>query len=145
MAVGTVAGTPREEWAATQGEVWAGEEAYWEYVADADVEGFMTIVDDRFVGWPTHEETPTDAAELRGNVEEWFGEVQGYDEYQYRLEPFANVTAGDIGITYYRSHKEYQDGAESGSWASEITHTWRRTDGEWKLRGGMGRESVLED
>lgn len=143
--MGQVADKPREKWSATRKEVWAGEEAYWQFVAAGDVEGFMDLIDERFVGWPTTANTPSNASELRSGVEDWFSEVQSYDEYRYRLEPFAIVTAEDTGITYYRSHQEYQDGAETESGASDITHTWRNTGGEWKINGGMGRESVLED
>ena len=33
-------------------EVWALEEAYWRYVRDADVAGYLSLWHEDFIGWP---------------------------------------------------------------------------------------------
>lgn len=143
--IGKVADKPRKEWSPTQQEVWEGEEAYWEFVAAGDVEGFMELIDDRFVGWLSTAEAPANISEPRSGVEDWFDEVHSGNEYRYTLEPFAIVPEGDIAITYYRAYEEYWDEGETESDATVTTHTWWNTGSEWKIQGGMGRESVLED
>lgn len=66
----------RQDWSQAQQEVWEREVAYWEAVEAADVERFMTLWDDRFVGWPASEEEPVSRSDLRGFVEAWFDEVR---------------------------------------------------------------------
>jgi ketosteroid isomerase-like protein len=52
FAVLLVASASAQEWSAAQQEVWSMEEAYWERRQEGDVEGFMDLWDEDFVGWP---------------------------------------------------------------------------------------------
>ncbi len=44
--------------AADEEAVWHLEEAYWGYVKSNDIPGYLTLWDERFVGWPGFSEAP---------------------------------------------------------------------------------------
>lgn len=60
-----------EEWPTLQRAVWEREEAYWELSKVGDSEGFLSLFDDQFVGWPDTEATPVTFQDLKPVVEEW--------------------------------------------------------------------------
>jgi ketosteroid isomerase-like protein len=126
-----------EDWSATQRAVWEREEAYWELVRAADVEGFLDLLDERFVGWPGGTETPVAFADFRPYVTDWF-EAVSEAEFDYSLTPRALVVAGDVAISHYHAHSSYGHDDEAETRGSRITHTWQRADGEWKIISGMG-------
>lgn len=128
--------TIRDGWSATQREVWEREETYWELVQAADVEGFLDLLDDRFIGWPGGAEEPVALADFRPYVDDWFGAVNGA-EFSYSLSPRAIVAAGDVAISHYHAHSSYGYDEEEETRVSRLTHTWRRVDGEWKVLSGM--------
>jgi ketosteroid isomerase-like protein len=129
--------TTGEDWSATQRAVWEREETYWELVRAADVEGFLDLLDERFVGWPGGAEHPVAFADFRPYVTDWF-EAVSEAEYGYALTPWAIVVAGDIAVSHYHAHSSYGDDDEKETRKSRITHTWQRADGEWRIISGMG-------
>jgi ketosteroid isomerase-like protein len=70
-----VASASAQEWSAAQQEVWEMEEAYWERRQRADVEGFMDLWDEDFVGWPYWAAEPMTKADIR----QYAYELQGRD------------------------------------------------------------------
>ena len=132
----------QSDWSDTRGEIWRGEETYWELVRDADVEGFLDLLHRRFIGWPGGAETPVAFADFRPSVTDWFEAVSAA-EFDYSLTPRAIVVAGDVAVSHYQVRISYEyDDAETResreSRESRITHTWQREDGEWRIIGGMG-------
>ena len=51
----------------SEAAVWQLEEAYWRYVKANDLEGYRTLWDERFVGWPGFAEHPVGKA----NITDW--------------------------------------------------------------------------
>ena len=129
--------TIREDWSATQREIWEREETYWELSQAADVEGFLELLDERFIGWPGGAETPVAFADFRPYVTDWFEAVSDA-EFDCSLTPRAVVVAGDTAVSHYHAHSSYGDGDEAETRESRITHTWQRVDGEWRIISGMG-------
>ncbi len=120
-----------------QQEVWAGEEAYWAYVGKHDVEGFMTLWHERFIGWPCDASTTENYAELRAVVEDWFADVAA-EGNTTKIDAEGVIVDNDFAITYVAATTTGQDeaGAENDV-SMKIVHTWRRTDDGWKIIGGM--------
>ena len=120
-----------------QKEVWAGEEAYWKYVSDRDVDGFMTLWDERFVGWPCDALAPKNYKGLRSSVAEWFAEVAAVSS-ETVIEPEAVIVDEQFAITYLAATTTMAREATGAEVTSiKIVHTWRRTDIGWKIIGGM--------
>jgi len=46
------------EMTADEQAVWRLEEQYWVYVAKSDLDGYLTLWDERFVGWPSFSPKP---------------------------------------------------------------------------------------
>lgn len=125
----------RMNWSATQKQVWEREKTYWELTAAGDVERFVALWDDRFVGWPDAEETPVTRSELRPVVADWFEDVRS-NELSYALDPLAVAASGNVAIAYYRARTEYRGKNAEQTTEYRMTHVWRKTEDEWKIVGG---------
>ena len=126
-----------EPMSAEQMEVWAGEEAYWKYVADHDVDGFMALWHEQFIGWPCDAPATENYEDLRAAVAEWFSDVAA-DGNKTVIEPEAVIVDEQFAITYLAATTTVSNeaaGAETRS--MKLVHTWRRTDDGWRIIGGM--------
>ena len=116
-----------------QQALWAREEAYWAYVEAGDVEGFRSLWDEAFVGWPCDSPART-FLDLTEQVSAWFAAVRA-EQQRTAIAPEAVLIAGDLGITYLSATTT---SAQSyGAETTKLTHTWRRSGGTWKILGGM--------
>lgn len=127
----------REDWSGTRRDVWEREETYWELVQATDVEGFLALLDPRFVGWPGGAETPVAFADFRPYVTDWFEAVSEV-EFSYSLTPRAIVAVGNIAISHYHAYICYRDDDGEETRATRLTHTWQKEGGEWQIISGMG-------
>lgn len=123
--------TPEEQ------AVWQMEEAYWRYVQAGDVENYVTLWHDRFVGWPCFSATPSDKSKIGG----WVQEIRdGKLKFTYELKPLAVRVFGDVAIVQYAAVyvTHYPDGTATGAglWR-KFTHTWQKIDGRWQIITGM--------
>jgi len=132
-----VAATTSESMSLEEREVWAGEEAYWAYIAKRDVEGFMTPWDERFVGWPCGAPGTESYDKLRSVVTEWFADIAA-DGNDTTIEPKAVIVEEQFAVNYLAAttRRSNESGA-AGIESIKIVHTWRRTDDGWRIIGGM--------
>ncbi|MBP6107097.1 MAG: nuclear transport factor 2 family protein [Steroidobacteraceae bacterium] len=117
--------------------VWQMEEAYWRYVQAGDVERYVTLWHDRFVGWPCFSAEPSDKSHIGG----WVQEIRdGHLKFTYELKPLAVRVFDDVAIVQYAAvyATQYPDGTASGAgiWR-KFTHTWKKMDGRWQIITGM--------
>lgn len=126
----------REHWSAAQQAVWEREETYWDLVEAGNLERYLELWDDDFVGWPFDTETPITRSSLRTYERDWFEKLNA-GEFRYTLTPQAIAVAGDVAIAYYRAHLNYIDDHEEETMNVRVTHTWLHDDEEWKILGGM--------
>lgn len=61
--------------------VWALEEAYWAYVKNNDIDAYLTLWDERFVGWPGFSDAPVGKA----NIGDWIAPLQSESSGNLRL------------------------------------------------------------
>jgi len=120
-----------------QRQVWERETTYWKLWKAADVEGFMALWDPHLADWPHATASPVDRVALRGMVEKQFAFIRA-GTFDYELHPLSVTVLDDVAVTFYTVHTIYRaaDGTES-SGDSRLTHTWLRTDGSWRIVGGM--------
>ena len=117
-----------------QKEVWSGELRYCDALMKHDLEAYMSLWDETFIGWPGMLAAPTNKAGIRQDVSKSIAE-----DMQCTSTPMAINVFGDFANTYYLIRTTRTDaGGKTTAGAARITHTWRRSDGAWKIVGGMG-------
>ena len=127
------------EFTADEQTVWSLERAYWAYVKNNDVDGYLTLWDERFVGWPGFSKTPME----KNNISGWLAWVHDNPSkiYDYELTKEAVRAFGDVVIVHYRVHGFYRS-ADTGEIVSvrrtsRITHTWQKRGDSWQIITGM--------
>ncbi len=118
-------------------QVWQREAEYWRYVKAGDVEAYVSLWHDKFIGWPCGQDHP----KRKASIGDWVREVR--DKHinvaigltQEGAEDFGNVV-----VVHYRFTRvdSYPDGKVEGEGKeSKITHTWMKHGGTWLIIGGM--------
>ena len=131
------AGTARSR-ASDVDEVWAMEDAYWRYVKAGEVEKYRALWNDRFRGWPCHNEHPATKAEIG----DWVREIRdGKITFDYKLTREGASNVGGAVVVDYKTPMiwKYADGRVDGRtelWR-KFTHTWLKVGGKWQIIGGM--------
>ena len=120
-----------------QAAVWQMEETYWRLVSSGDVEAYVFLWHDDFVGWPCFSWEPTGKA----NIGSWVEEIRDNNwTLTYELRPQAVQLFGDIAVVHYAAEYvfDYGDGTRKGEgdWR-KFTHTWMKVGEEWQIIGGM--------
>lgn len=117
--------------------VWQMEESYWQLVAAGEVEAYVALWHDDFVGWPCFSWTPTGKA----NIGSWVEEIRdNHWTLTYELRPEAVQLFGDVAVVHYAAEivYGYGDGTSKGKgdWR-KFTHTWMKVGKDWQIIGGM--------
>ncbi len=118
-------------------EVWQLEENYWKYVKANDLTSYLTLWDEKFIGYPTN-----NIITGKDHITDWI--VNMYKEnsgkFSYELDKKAVNAFGDIVIAIYDvTHTWTNEKNESVKKPiGKIIHTWKKTDKGWVIIGGMG-------
>lgn len=125
--------------AADEEAVWNLEEAYWGYVKKNDIDGYLTLWDERFVGWPGFSETPMG----KESIHEWILPLHENESetYDYELTREAVRSFGDVVVVHYLVSDFFRS-ARTGVIVRQldsyrITHTWQRRENGWQIITGM--------
>jgi hypothetical protein len=131
----SVATSPSESGSVSQ--VWAREADYWRFVKDGDVESYVALWHDRFIGWPCGQDHP----KRKASIGDWVRKVR--DD---RIQVDAKLTRegaedfGNVVVVHYRFTRvdTYPSGKVEGKGKeSKITHTWMKVGDRWLIIGGM--------
>lgn len=121
-----------------QNAVWQMEEKYWRLVASGNVEDYVALWHDDFVGWPCFSWTPAGKA----NIGSWVEEIRDNNwTLTYNLRPEAvQLFGNDLAVVHYAAEYifGYPNGTSrgKGDWR-KFTHTWMKVGDEWQIIGGM--------
>ena len=133
---------------ADESAVWALEEAYWESVKANDIEGYRTLWDERFVGWPGFSRQPLG----KDSIHHWIAPLHENPSrtYDYRLTQEAVRAFGpDIVVAHYlvRGFFRSVDTNEivGSDRVSRITHTKQRRGNSRQILTGMYGTLVGDD
>ena len=132
--------------AADEEAVWALEESYWVFVKNNDIDGYRTLWDEAFVGWPGFSKRPLG----KEKIADWIPPLHDNPSeiYGYELTREAVRSFGDVVIAHYLV-REYFRSAETGEMLkisdARITHTWQRRGDTWQIITGMSGTWVGED
>ena len=125
-------GIQAQELSKAQHEVWAGEEAYCARLTANDLDGFMKLWRDDFVGWPSNAPAPVDKAAIRG-LYAARGRVTDCKVTRKSVSLF-----GSVGITQLELRQSFvREGGHSDTRSLKATHTWVKTGDTWQIAGGM--------
>jgi ketosteroid isomerase-like protein len=118
--------------------VWQLEEQYWVYVAKSDIDGYLTLWDDRFVGWPSFSPTPVG----KESIGDWIRPLHADPEqkWEYTLEQKAVRSFGDVVVAHYLVNERWvsaKTGQVTRSQSVRITHTWKKRGNAWVIITGM--------
>lgn len=118
-------------------QVWGREADYWRFVKEGDVESYVSLWHDRFIGWPCGQDRPM----RKASIGDWVREVR--DKH---IQVDSNLTRegaedfGNVVVVHYRFTRvdTYPDGKVEGKGKeSKITHTWMKVGDSWLIIGGM--------
>jgi hypothetical protein len=118
-------------------EVWAREDDYWRFVKAGDVESYVTLWHEKFIGWPCDQDHPM----RKSSIGDWVREIR--DKKIAVTSVLTREGAEDFGaivVVHYRFSRvdTYPDGRVEGRGReSKITHTWMRVGSTWQIVGGM--------
>ncbi len=118
--------------------VWQLEEDYWRYVGAGDVDSYVKLWHEDFVGWPCFEWNPA----RKGDIGKWVRDIRdNHWKLSYQLKPLDSQAFGNGTVVVYYAAEyvyDYGDGTHSGSgiWR-KFTHTWMKSGGNWQIIGGM--------
>ena len=120
-----------------QEAVWQMEENYWRYVSSGNVEAYVALWHDDFVGWPCFSWTPSGKV----NIGNWVEEIRdNHWTLTYDLRPEAVQLFGNVAVVHYAAEYvyDYGDGTKMGvgDWR-KFTHTWMKVGEDWQIIGGM--------
>ena len=122
---------------AQRDEVWTMEEKYWQYVQAGDVENYLTLWHDDFVGWPCS----TDHPSRKANIGDWVRVIRDEGiQVTYDLHREATQYFGDVAVAHYSTPivRRYPDGRVTGEGRLlKFTHTWMRSGNRWQIITGM--------
>jgi len=119
--------------------VWDMEDAYWRYVQAGDVDRYLTLWHDDFIGWPCawgalH---PVGKASIGSWVERIRDEKL---KLTYRIQREAGQDFGAVVAVHYSTPMtyEYPDGRVTGKdQLYKFTHTWLWDGTGWQIISGM--------
>lgn len=137
IALGVAGDARAAELSEAERQVWALEEAYWQFVQAGDVESYVKLWHEDFVGWPCHSKTPAD----KSQIGTWVREIRDHGwKFSYQLQPKAFRVFDDVVVVHYSAEYvyDYGDGTTSGAgvWR-KFVHAWQRTGDGWQIITGM--------
>ena len=117
-------------------EVWAMEQAYWRYVQANDLDGYRTLWNKDFLGWPLSSPEPVRKDHITGWISAHTEAGEGLKSYS--LERLLLQAAGDCITATYRVRMTWvtSAGVEKPG-TLRVIHTWRRSGAQWQIISGM--------
>jgi|GEM_PF-76347 catechol 2,3-dioxygenase-like lactoylglutathione lyase family enzyme/ketosteroid isomerase-like protein len=118
--------------------IWKLEEDYWVYVKNRDFKQYITLWDDRFIGYPS-----TNIIGGKANITNWITEMYAKHPqlaFAYKLDRKVENVFADIVIVLYDATMQWKDaqGTVKEQSTAKLTHTWKKTEKGWLIIGGMG-------
>ena len=118
--------------------LWDLEKAYFAHLTNREFEALEDFWHPDFIGWPSHSPEPVGRDNAQGSLEDLMATVK---ELSVRLRPLTATIHGDVAVVNYFIDLEQEDlDGQTTEYALRITHTWVRSDGQWRILGGMSAQ-----
>ena len=116
-------------------ELWAKELAIYEGRSRGDLTAYLSNLSTGYMAWPPFDEVPKGSDGLQATSRRLAG--TGSERLEMTFLDLA--VNGDTAIIYYKTHRTMLPDGSPVDQHYEVTHTWVREQGEWKVMGGMAR------
>ena len=134
-AIDPIASSPPESESVSQ--VWRREADYWRFVKAGDVDSYVALWHERFIGWPCGQDHP----KRKASIGDWVREIRDqHIQVDSNLTREGSEDFGNVVVVHYRFTRvdTYPDGKVEGKGKeSKITHTWMKVGDSWLIIGGM--------
>lgn len=128
-----------QEYSEAERKIWQLEEKYWEYWINKDMEGYLSLLHDGFIGWPSQLELPSDKKSAREFVQNFWNQIEFI---ALEMKPAAIKIIDGVAVVHFFLIMKDEAGNRVGS-RYRITHTWIKQGGKWQVMGGMS--SAIND
>ncbi|MFN3817823.1 nuclear transport factor 2 family protein [Blastomonas sp.] len=129
------------EFEAVREELWTKELSIYEGRSRGDLSLYLASTADNYIAWPPFNDVPKGNDGLKETGRKMAGKTQEVLKMTY-LDLALN---GDTAVIYYKTHRTRLADGSPADQHYEVTHTWVRQDGSWKVLGGMARERPARD
>jgi len=116
-----------------ESQIWQIEESYWELWIKGDIESYLSLLHEDFIGWPSSNEKPSDKNASREFVLNYLDQTK---PFSFEIKPAAIKIINSVAIVHYILIWKDKEGNQIGD-SYRITHTWLKEEGNWKVIGGM--------
>lgn len=121
--------------AVAQAEIWAKELAIYHSRGQGDLRAYIDNVAADYRAWPPFSARPTGVDALKSSQPRMA--AQNKEILVMEFVDFA--FAGDAAVIYYQTHRTRLPNGNVVDERFEVTHSWVRRGGAWKVLGGMAR------
>jgi hypothetical protein len=121
----------------SEDEVWSQEVAYVEYLMTADLDSYLSLLHEDFMGWPNNLPAPLNKHNSHQFLTESLSAIQ-LDSATFEVKPTSVRVFDKVGVVLGEVHTcgITKAGVEIVSY-EKFTHTWLLTEDGWKIIGGM--------
>ncbi len=118
-----------------QAEIWAKEQSIYRARGQGNLKAYIDNVADDYLAWPPFSAVPTGVGALQQAQPKMA--IENKEVLKMTFVSFARN--GDAAIIYYRTHRTRLPNGSPADERFEVTHSWVRQGGQWKVYGGMAR------
>jgi len=129
---------PTASYAAIRDALWAKERAIYEGRGRGDISAYLNNSSDAYVSWPPSFDAPIDHAKLMSARDGKPKPSHEKLEMTYR----AMALSGDTAVIYYSTHMTVAADGALVDLRYDVTHSWVRENGSWRVLGGMARPRI---
>jgi ketosteroid isomerase-like protein len=112
------------------------EEDYWKYVKTNDLNAYIRLWDEKFIGYPSNNNITA-----KDHITDWITDMYKDQsrKFSYELTRKVENVFGDIVVVFYDVTMNWtNEKKEVEKNPIKIIHTWKKTDMGWLIIGGMG-------
>lgn len=122
-------------WQEAKDAIWAKELAIYSGRSRGDLSIYLANTAEGYKAWPPFNAVPkgNDGLEATGRA------MTGKTSERLEMTFLDLVLHGDFAVVYYKTHRTSLADGTPVDQHYEVTHSWVRKDGEWKVIGGMAR------
>jgi len=118
-------------------QVWSSEEAYWRYAQSHNLQNYMALWSDDFVGWPRTADHPVHKTDIGLSFQSGtLSRLTAYELHRESVEMHGPVVVVFYRVTMRLSNADRSESTVNG----RITHTWMKKGDVWQIVAGMSAD-----
>ncbi len=126
---------PAADLAAARDTIWTKEQSIYAGRGKGDLAPYLAALATGYLSWPPFDAKPKGENGIRATQQKMAGKTA--EALAMTLDDF--TLHGDTAIIYYHTHRSRLADGTPADETWEVTHSWVREDGQWKVLGGMAR------